>query len=177
MAWVNIEDVVAQNPPSQKEVQQVLDYLSRKAKARFLADENFPEPAVTLLRAMGGKVQTSDAAGLKRHPDENYAAYARRNGLVLATCDRDFLDERRFPLIHCPAIFVFDFGFGSRQEMKQNFRCLVGVFRAPQFYDKWCKVDAKRDCWTEILRHLDGSTSRNRRRLWHGKLQEWVNEG
>ena len=73
--------------------------------------------------------------------------------------------------------FVFDFGFGSRQEMKQNFRCLAGVFRAPQFYDKWCKVDAKRDCWTEILRHLDGSTSRNRRRLWHGKLQEWVNEG
>ena len=177
MAWVNIEDVVAQNLPSQKEVQQVLDYLSRKAKSRFLADEYFPEPAVTLLRAMGGKVQTSDAAGLKRHPDENYAAYARRNGLVLATCDRDFLDERRFPLIHCPAIFGFDFGFGSRQEMKQNFRCLAGVFRAPQFYDKWCKVDAKRDCWTEILRHLDGSTSRNRRRLWHGKLQEWVNEG
>ena len=45
----------------------------------------------------------------------------------------------------CPAIFVFDFGFGSRQEIKQNFRCLSGVFRAPQFYDKWCKVDAKRE--------------------------------
>jgi hypothetical protein len=37
MPWVNIEVLVAQNLPSQKEVQQVLDYLSRKAKARFLA--------------------------------------------------------------------------------------------------------------------------------------------
>jgi hypothetical protein len=136
MAWVNIEDLVAQNRPSHKEVQQVLDYLSRKAEARFLSDENFPEPAVTLLRAMGGKVQTTDA-----------------NGLVLVTCDCDFLDERRFPLIHCPTIFVFDFGVGSRQEMKKSFRCLSGVFRAPQFYDKWCKVDAKRDCWTGIVRH------------------------
>src|SRR6516165_10695680 len=102
MAWVNIEDLVAQNPPSQKEVQQVLDYLSRKAKARFLADENFPEPAVKLLREMGGKVQTTDAAGLKRHPDENHIAYALRKGLVFVTCDRDFLNERRFPLVHCP---------------------------------------------------------------------------
>jgi hypothetical protein len=27
MAWINIGDVVAQKPPNQKEVQQVLDYL------------------------------------------------------------------------------------------------------------------------------------------------------
>jgi predicted nuclease of predicted toxin-antitoxin system len=142
MPWVNIQVLVAQNPPSQNEVQQVQDYLSRKAKPRFLADENFPEPAIKLVRTMGGKIQTADVAGLKGHPDENHIAYARRNGLALLTCDRDFLDERRFPLVHCPAIFVFDFGFGSRQEMKQSFRCLAGIFRAPQFYDKWSKIGA-----------------------------------
>src|SRR5262249_26646363 len=41
---------------------------------------------------------------------------------------------------------------------------LAAVFRTPQFYDKWCKVDAKPDCWTELLRHLDGTTSKKRLR-------------
>jgi hypothetical protein len=174
MAWISIELVVAQNPPSRKEVQQILSYLARKAKARFYADGNFPGEAVALLRAMGAKVQTAYAAGLTGRADESHVAYARKNGLVLLTCDRDFLNERRFPLIHCPAIYVFDFGSGSLREMKQTLRCLASVFRTPQFYDKWCKVDAKRDCWTELLRHLDGSTSRHRYRLWRGNLQEWV---
>jgi hypothetical protein len=168
--WVDFK-VEATKP---KEVQQVLDYSKRKAKARFHADENFPGQAICLLRTMGAKVQTNHQAGLSGHSDQDQLAYARRNGLVVATCDRDFLDERRYPLIHCPAIFVFDFGSGSLEEMKQAFGCLAAVFRTPQFFDKWCKVDAKRDCWTEYFRHLDGTTSKQRLRLFEGKLQEWV---
>lgn len=150
---------------SQKEVRQIWEYFKRKAKARFYADENFPEPAISLLRTMGAKVQTNHQAGLSGHPDQDQLAYARRNGLVFVTCDRDFLDERRYPLMNCPAIFVFDFGSGSLEEMKQAFSCLAAVFRTPQFYDKWCKVDAKRDCWTQHFRHLDGTTSKTRLRL------------
>jgi predicted nuclease of predicted toxin-antitoxin system len=160
--------------PKPKEVQQFLGYFKRKAKARFYADENFPERAISLLRSMGAKVQTHYHAGLSGHPDQDQLAHALRNGLALVTCDRDFLDERRYPLVHCPAIFVFDFGSGSVDEMKQAFNCLAAVLRTPQFYDKWCKVDAKRDCWTELFRHLDGTTSRKRLRLWQGRLQEWV---
>jgi predicted nuclease of predicted toxin-antitoxin system len=160
--------------PGRKALQQFLDFFKRKAKARFFADENFPEQAINLLRAKGAKVQTNREAGLRGHADQDQLAYARKNGLVLVTCDRDFLDERRYPHIHCPAIFVFDFGSGSLEEMNQAFNCLAAVFRTPQFYDKWCKVDAKRDCWTELFRHLDGTTSRTRLRLWRGKVQEWV---
>ena len=168
--WVDFK-VEAVKP---KEVQQVWDYSKRKAKARFYADENFPEQAIGLLRTMGAKVQTHHHARLSGHPDQDQLAYAREKGLVLVTCDRDFLDERRYPLIHCPAIFVFDFGSGSLKELKQAFSCLAGVFRTAQFFDKWCKVDAKRDCWTEHFRHLDGTTSKQRLRLLKGKLQEWV---
>jgi predicted nuclease of predicted toxin-antitoxin system len=174
MAWIDIETLVQANPPSRREAQQVLDYLARRAKARFYADENFPRQAVTLLREIGGRVQTAQDAGLAGHPDESHAAYALKRGLVLLTCDRDFLDERRFPLIHCPAIFVFDFGSGTLSEMRQAFRCLASVFRTPQFFDKWWKIDAKRDCWIETVRYLNGTTSRHRCRLWRGRLQEWV---
>jgi predicted nuclease of predicted toxin-antitoxin system len=176
MAWVNIEEWVKRNPPAQKEIRQVLDYRARRAMARFYADENFPAAAVQLLRKMGARVQTNQEAGLSGHDDGDQVAYALRNGLILLTCDRDYLDERRHPLIRCPAIFVFDFGSGSIEEMKQAFRCLESALQMPQFFDKWWKVDAKRDCWTETVRYLDGTTSRTRWRLWRGKLQEWVDD-
>ncbi|SRR5712691_7108631 len=171
-----MEVLIANNPPTEKEAKQVFEYLGRKAKPRFYADENFPADAVALLRDMGAQVRTVQDVRLNTHPDENHAAFALKNGLVLLTCDRDYLNDRRFPLVHCPAIFVFDFGSGSIQEMKLAFRCLEAVFRAPQFYDKWWKVDAKRDCWTESVRYQNGSTSRGRFRVSEGKLQQWAGE-
>jgi predicted nuclease of predicted toxin-antitoxin system len=174
MAWVIIDKLVAKNPPTLREARQVLTYASRGAKARFYADENFPAKAVQVLRAMGAKVRTAQEVGLTRHPDENHIAYARRKGMILVTCDRDFLDEKRFPLIHCPATFVFDFGSASVPEIRQAFRCLASALRMPQFFDKWWKIDAKRDCWTELVRHQDGSMSRHRMRVFKGSVFEWV---
>jgi predicted nuclease of predicted toxin-antitoxin system len=174
MAWVNLEKWVDENPPPPKEANEVFSFLAKQAKARFYADENFPSKAVSLLREMGARVQTANDAKLLGHPDENHLAYTQRRGLVLVTCDRDFLDERRFPLVHCPAIFVFNFGNGSLAEMRRAFRCLSGVFRIPQFYDKWCKVDATPECWIERFRFQNGTSSRSRCRLWRGQIQEWV---
>jgi predicted nuclease of predicted toxin-antitoxin system len=176
MAWVDVGTSVEQNPPSKKEANEVLDYLARRAKPRFYADENFPRQAVDLLRAMGGKVLTAQDANQTRHPDENHTAYALRNGLILLTCDRDFLNRRRFPLMHCPAIFVFAFGNGTQREILQAFRCLAPVFMAPQLFDKWCKVEAKRESWVECVRFQNGSSSRTRCRLWRGRIQEWVGD-
>ena len=61
---------------------------------------------------------------------------------MLLTCDRDYLDEQRFPLIHCPAIVVFDFGSGSLLEVRQAFKCLRSMYSAPQFFDKWVNMIA-----------------------------------
>ena len=63
-----------------------------------------PTLAIRFLRERGAKVVTAREVGHRRHPDENHAAYALKCGYVLLTCDRDYLDEHRFPLIHCPAI-------------------------------------------------------------------------
>ena len=62
--WIDFKTDV----PKPKEVQQVISYFKRKAKARFYADHNFPEQAVNLLRATGAKVQTSYQVGLSRTP-------------------------------------------------------------------------------------------------------------
>jgi predicted nuclease of predicted toxin-antitoxin system len=157
-----------------KDADEVLRYFARRAKARFYADENLPKEAVGILRGMGAKVLTVQEANKRGEPDENHAAYALKKGLVLLTCDRDYLNNRRFPLNQCPAIFLFDFGGGTAREIWRVFRCLGPVFWAPQFYDKWCKVDAKRESWTQSLRFQNGTTAKSKHRLHRGRIEEWV---
>jgi predicted nuclease of predicted toxin-antitoxin system len=174
MAWVNLINLIGNNPPSRKEIEQVFDYRRRRARARFYADENFPALATTILRKMGAKVVTVQEVGHRKHPDENHAAHALKHGYALLTCDRDYLNESRFPLIHCPAILVFDFGSGSPREILRAFTCLRRILSTPQFFDKWTKIDANRESWTEYSRTLDGQTHRSRYRVYQGNFQEWV---
>lgn len=174
MGWINLIDLVRANPPTHKEIEQVLEYRRKRAKARFYLDENFPVRAAEVLRGMGGRAITVQDSGHRGHPDENHAAYALKHGLILATCDRDYLNESRFPLIHCPAIVVLDFGSGSVEDIRETFTCLKRVLASPQFFDKWVKIDAKRDSWIEYSRCLDGTTSRSRYRVHRGMIQEWI---
>jgi predicted nuclease of predicted toxin-antitoxin system len=167
-------EVARSTPPTKREREQVLEYRRRKAKPRFYADENFPSAAVQLLRDTKVQVITAQEARLNGHPDENHAAFALKNGCVLLTCDRDYLDEQRFPLIHCPAIVVFDFGSGSLHEMREAFKCRRTMYGSPQFFDKRVKIDAKRECWSEQCRFLDGTASRARYRAHRSRLQERV---
>ncbi|QNI36907.1 DUF5615 family PIN-like protein [Edaphobacter albus] len=174
MGWVDSAEVSRRDPPSKAEIAQVEDYRKRRAKVRFYADENFPMKATEVLRGMGSSVKTVQEVRLRAHPDENHAAYALRNRYVLVSCDRDYLDNRRFPLIHCPVIVVFDFGEGSIAEIRAAFRCLTRMFEAPQFYGKWMKIEASRSSWTESARFLNGTTARSKYRIFRGQIQEWV---
>lgn len=124
MSWVDLAELARQSLPTEKEARQVYEFLRRRAKAKFYADENFPRLAVRILQRNGARVITSKEAGLDGHSDEDHSAYGLKHGYVLLTCDRDYLDDRRFPLIQCPAIVVFNFGSGSAAEMLPAFGCL-----------------------------------------------------
>jgi len=174
MAWVSLIDLSRANPPTKKEAEQVREYQRRKAKVSFYIDENFPCRATRLLGLLKARVTTAQDKKLRRHPDENHAAYALKHGYVLLTCERDYLDERKFPLIHCPAIVVFDLGSGSTSDIWRSFACLHRMVSFPQFFDKWVKIEANPECWTEYSRFLNGTTSRSRMRLRRGEIQEWV---
>ena len=169
-------DLIIDREPTEREKRQVIAFVRRKAKPRFYADENFSAQAIAVLRQLGADVMTVHDARRRGHPDENHAAEALRLHRILITCDRDYLDERRFPLMHCPAIVVCDFGGGTVADIRKTFNCLSGIFPAPQFYDKWTKIDARRDSWTEYVRHLDGTTSRSRYRFRGNHMQEWLDE-
>jgi hypothetical protein len=174
MSWIDMDIIAIDDKLSERDERQLIEFARRKAKPRFYADENFPGLATAILRGYKADVLTVQDTRRKGHPDENHAAEALRLGRILITCDRDYLDERRFPLIHCPALVVCDFGRGTAREIRETFKCLGAVFGTPQVYDKWTKIDARRDSWTEYARHLDGTTTRTRYRFHGGRMQEWV---
>jgi predicted nuclease of predicted toxin-antitoxin system len=166
-------------PPSlpRKELEQVERVLKlKKTFSRYYADENFPTRATELLRSRDYDVETAREARRLGHDDEDQAAYALREGRVLLTCDRDFMNGRKFPLHKCPALVVFDFGRGTLTEMRLAFRCLSLVHRAPEFYDYWAKLDATPTEWTEHLRCLNGETSRTRYRYNNRRLETWLTD-
>lgn len=113
-------------------------------------------------------VLTAREAGTLRHSDENHVALARRERRILLTQDRDFLNERKFPLIACPTIVVLDFATGLRSDIVAVFQCLNYILL------KWSKFDATPSGWTEWIRFLDGTTSRDRFRFLEGRLQIWT---
>ena len=61
--------------------------------------------------------------------------------------------------------------------MAKAIRCLAPIAAAPQFYDKWCKIYAHPEEWTEYMRYRDGTTSHNRYRLFQNRPQVWIDRG
>lgn len=136
MTWVSVEGMVEQ-PPSQREIAEIERYAKlRKPKSKFCADENSPAQAIEILREWDLGVLTAQEAGRQGHPDQNHIAEARRQSRVLITCDRDYLNDRIYPLVHSPTIIVFDFGSKTRTEMISAFDCLAYVAKFPQLYNK-----------------------------------------
>lgn len=176
VVWRDVIALAEEHPASMKESAEVYAALAKGTKARFYADENFPPAAVRLVKKRGGKVKTAVQVGMLGRDDDAHAAYARDNKLILLTCDRDFLNQTKFPLNQSPATYVLNFGGGSAEEMALALRCLHLPLAVPEFLDKWIQVDASVYEWTERARFMDGTTSRTRYRFHLGRMQEWVTD-
>jgi predicted nuclease of predicted toxin-antitoxin system len=176
MPWVYLSDL-PNDELSKREEKEIEDYERQiKKKPRFYADEDFPPQAVEIIRDVGLNVVTAGDAGKRGHPDENQLAEAKRQGRILLSCDRDFLNERRFPLMKSPTIVVFDFGKRTEEEIVQALQCLAIIELFPDFMEHDVKLDAKPSEWTETHRFQNGTRRRYRNRWHHGELQEWVDE-
>jgi predicted nuclease of predicted toxin-antitoxin system len=160
---------------SEKEQAEYENYVrAKKKKLRFYVDADVPRQAVEILREWGFNVLTAGEAGKKGHSDEDHLAEARKQSRILVSRDRDYLNDRRFPIHECPALVVCDFGTGTRDQIMDTFQCLELIESAPDFFAAGVKIDAKTSEWTEIARVQEGYTTRNRFRLYRGERQVWV---
>jgi predicted nuclease of predicted toxin-antitoxin system len=72
--------------------------LRRLRKARLYADEDIEDEVVQAIRDKGVNISSVRERGERGKPDEVHLATARREHRFLLTKDKDFLDDRRFPL-------------------------------------------------------------------------------
>jgi hypothetical protein len=69
MSWIDVKKIATNDPPSEREKQQVEDYVRQRAKPRFYADENFPNAVIKILRRLGADVLTVHDARRRGLPD------------------------------------------------------------------------------------------------------------
>lgn len=74
--------------------------------ARLLADENFPLPVVSCLRAAGHDVRTALEAGLLATPDPVILAAATTDARAVLTRDRDYIRLHKRGPAHGGIVFV-----------------------------------------------------------------------
>lgn len=162
---------------SKKEEAELAKFSLKKKqkKMRFYVDEDVPRLAVQILRERGFNVRTVQEEKRRRHPGENHLAEARKQGRILITCDRDFLNDRLYPLLKCPTLVVCDFGSGTRDEINNSFNCcFMSIEGAPELFTHSVKVEARPSEWTEKTRCQEGHAERHRFRIHRGKREIWV---
>lgn len=92
---------------SEREWRQINSELAIfRKRVRFLVDENVPEDLVSVLRERGYNTKSVAECELKGRDDEEIFGLAYKENRVLVTQDKDFLDDRRFPIQRNPGLAV-----------------------------------------------------------------------
>jgi len=77
-----------------------------RKRTRFLVDENVPEDLIIVLKEKGYDIKSIANFGLKGRDDKEVFDLARKENRILITQDRDFLNDRLFPIQNSPGIAV-----------------------------------------------------------------------
>lgn len=79
-----------------------------RKQARFYVDESVDVLAHDALQAFRCRFKTYAQFGLKGRQDEDHFSVCWREGYILLTQDKDFLDPKRFPDHRNPGVVVID---------------------------------------------------------------------
>lgn len=85
-----------------------VDPRPRTKKLKLCADASVPVSIVEALRAAKIPVITAIESNIATHEDNSILAWSKRNKRVLLTMDRDFWDDKKFPLQNIPGVIFID---------------------------------------------------------------------
>jgi predicted nuclease of predicted toxin-antitoxin system len=81
-----------------------------KAKARFYLDEPVSQAVREMLEQQGYKVFTARDFSMTGRADEDHAALCWREGMILVSTGKDFLERRKLPDNRNPGVVVLAVG-------------------------------------------------------------------
>jgi Domain of unknown function (DUF5615) len=148
-------------------------------KARFVVDESLGIGVAKLLRDLKWNVTFVGEVGLSGHSDEDVYAYAGRENRILLTHDRDFLDDRRFPVHRNPGVVVFPGADGGGAGLVHALRSVIPVMGSYRKAFRRFKIQITEDgIWTITnMDRSDGMVRRLRLRFGKGgRVWKWQDE-
>jgi hypothetical protein len=150
-----------------KEIEWPFGDLSLK-KGKLFVDENIAKAAETLKDVLGFAAKSVMDAGLGERSDEDVCALAWREKRIILTCDRDFLDNYRFPFNRCPGVIIVP-------NPGENFNVFADAVGSALAREGWYSLAYRR----KVLVDSDGvwtireQSTPNRRLRPDGVVLEW----
>ena len=152
------------------------DWDPRRKKTRFLVDESLGVEVAKVLRQAGWNAVFASEVGLDHHSDEDIFAFATEEDRVLLTHDRDFLDDRRFPVHKNPGVAVLPGAEGNEDALLGALSQIVSIMGWLRDFWRETKVVVHEDgVWTVASRDFEtGAITHTRYRFpQHGSAQVW----
>jgi predicted nuclease of predicted toxin-antitoxin system len=125
-----------------------------------------------ILRNEGFNVETTREAGLDGQDDSSVFAHARRTGRVLVTHDRDFLDNRAFPLRPGPGVAILTGGDGNREQLWRSLVYLCRMGSMARFWENAKIIVGSEGTFTVNQIDATGATVTTRSRFGPGGRPE-----
>lgn len=141
-------------------------------KLKLLADAQFPKPIIEELRSAKISVRSITEEGLLRHSDSDILQHANKAGYVLLTLDRDFWDDKKYPLQKIKGIIFIDEPHDRQDQILRALGLVYGCFAKSFSLDWWTgmKIRATLSEFIIKMRTWEGKVSKYAIRLRSGRL-------
>lgn len=141
-------------------------------KLKLFADAQFPKPVIEELRSAKVSVRSSVEKGLKSRSDSDILQHANKAGYVLLTLDRDFWDDKKYPLQKVRGIIFIDEPPDKQDQILTAFGLVYGCFAKSFSLDWWTgmKIRATSDEFVIKMRTWEGKVTKYAIQLRSGRL-------
>ena len=148
------------------------DVHTQPKKFKLCADANIPQAFVDELRRAGILIRTASEDRVVTCSDDDILAWAKRSKRVLVTLDRDFWDDRKFPLQSVSGVVFLDVLPKNIDAALKAFDLIYGTFASSYSLDRWegMKARATPEGYVLKIRTWEGRISQYSIKLKSGKL-------
>lgn len=132
-------------------------------KLKLFADAQFPQPVIEELRSAKISVRSSAEEGLESRSDSDMLQYANKTGYVLLTLDRDFCNDKKYPLQKIKGIIFIDEPPNKQDQILRAFGLVYGCFAKSFSLDFWANLKIRATSEEFIIKM----------RTWQGKVTKY----
>jgi predicted nuclease of predicted toxin-antitoxin system len=120
-----------------------LDPKAFPKKLKLCSDASVPQPVIDELTTASIPILTAYDDKVSTHSDKSILAWSKRKKRVLLTMDRDFWNDRKFPLQIVHGLIFIDVSPNNIDDALKVFGLIYGTFASSYSIDWWQNMMAR----------------------------------